>query len=483
MEKISNYYQKGLELAEAGRHKEALECIQLYLNSAPSDAQAINDAGAILHCLGRSDEAIEYFVKARTLAPDSAEVIWNLVEAYLAVGNARHAAQLFDIMSIKGILSAEVLNRTANILLEQGDKAGALDTLVRSLAMWPQQDVLKPMIEVIRSKRPKVAFFSGLTGDVKFLTDIYSFIEQRFPVKFYEGRDINQIHDIMKWSDISWFEWATDIAVEASKLPKTCKTVVRLHRFEAYCDWPAKMRWENIDTLITVGNSFVKDALLRQVPALDARTRVVTIPNGINLGKFNFVERPRGKNLACIGYLNMRKNPMYLLQCMQKLHYIDPQYKLFLAGVFQDPALEQYIRYMVKALDIADVVFFDGWQDDVNAWLADKHYIISTSIGESQGMGVLEGMACGLKPVIHNFPGADQIFPPEHIFNISEQFCQQVCCNNYHPRAYRRFVEERYPLSRQLNDINKLFLRFEAEIDAGKAPIARGSHHQLCVAR
>ncbi|MCJ7729062.1 MAG: glycosyltransferase [Sedimentisphaerales bacterium] len=483
METIANYYQKGLELAEAGRHKEALECVQLYLSNAPNDAQAINDAGAILHCLGRSDEAIEYFRKARKLAPDSAEVVWNLAEAYLAVGNAKHAVELFDDMNRKGILNADVLNRTANMLLEQGDKANALETLLRSLQISPSQEVLRPMVDVIRNKRPKVAFFCGLSGDVKFLTDIYTFLGERFPVKFFEGRDINRMHELMKWSDISWFEWCTDVAVEASKLPKVCKTIVRLHRFEAYADWPAKVQWENVDTLITVGNSFVKDALLRQVPALEARTRVITIPNGVNLQKFNFVERPRGKNLACIGYLNMRKNPMFLLQCMQKLHFIDPQYKLFFAGVFQDAALEQYVRYMVKALDLVGVVFFDGWQDDVNTWLQDKYYIVSTSIGEGHPMGLLEGMACGLKPVIHNFPGADQIFPSEFLFDISEEFCRQICSDCYEPRAYRRFVEERYLLERQLSSINQVFLRFEVETDAGKLPTASGNRLQSCNVR
>lgn len=471
METITNYYQKGLELAEAGRHKEALECIQLYLKDFPNDAQAINDTGAILHCFGRSDEAIEYFRKARVLAPDSAEVVWNLVEAYLAVGSAKHAAGLFEYMGRMGILNADVLNRTANIMLDQGDKAGALEMLLHSLQISPDQEVLRPMVEVIRNKRPKIAFFNGLAGDVKFLADIYNFVEKRFGVKFVEGRDIKQIHEVMQWSDISWFEWATDVAVEASKLPKVCKTIVRLHRFEAYTDWPSKMNWENIDTLITVGNSFVKDVLVRQVPSLEAKTNVITIPNGVNLEKFKFVERPRGKNLACIGYLNMRKNPMFLLQCIQKLHFIDPQYKLFFAGVFQDAALEQYVRYIVKAMDIADVVFFDGWQDDVNSWLLDKHYICSTSVGESQGMGLLEGMACGLKPVVHNFPGADQIFPHECLFNISEEFCQQVCSENYQPERYREFVERRYPLDKQLSEINRLLLSFEAEIDAGKMSI------------
>ncbi len=59
MDGVANYYQKGLELAEAGRHKEAMEYIQKYLAHAPDDGQAVNDAGAILHCLGRSDEAID----------------------------------------------------------------------------------------------------------------------------------------------------------------------------------------------------------------------------------------------------------------------------------------------------------------------------------------------------------------------------------------------------------------------------------------
>jgi tetratricopeptide (TPR) repeat protein len=244
MECVANYYQKGLELAEAGRHKESLECIQKYLLGAPNDGQAINDAGAILHCLGRSEEAIDYFRRARTIIPDSAEVVWNLTEAYLATGNAKHVVGLFDDMAHRGILNPDVMNRTANILLEQGDKANAIETMLRSLQMSSNQEILKPMIEVIRSKRPKVAFFCGLKGDVKFLNDIYTFIEQRFQVRFFEGGDINQMHEMMKWSDISWFEWCTDMAAEASKLPKVCKNIVRLHAFEAYGDWPGHVKWE-----------------------------------------------------------------------------------------------------------------------------------------------------------------------------------------------------------------------------------------------
>ncbi len=488
----TNDYQRGTELAEAGEYQEALACIEQHLRAAPHDAQALNDAGAILHCLGRSEEAINYLVKARNLSrtncsaelalpmyigthlshdPQSpvqlvrdAEIVWNLVEAYLADGRANEATQLFDDMERMGILNVDVLNRTANVFLNQDNKADAIDTLMRSLQLAPEQEILRPMIDVIRSKRPKIAFFCGL-ADQKFLTDIYEFTKCRFPVQLFQMQSIDQMYELMKWSDISWFEWCTDMAVEASKLPKVCKNIVRLHRFEAYDRWPNQVQWESIDTLITVGNSFVKDALLKQVPDVENRTRLVTIPNGVNFDKFKFINRQRGKNLACVGYLNMRKNPMFLLQCMQKMHYIDSEYRLFFAGFFQDQALEQYLRNMVDALGLDDVVFFEGWQEDTNSWLNDKDYIVSASIGESQGMGLLEGMACGLKPVIHNFPGASQIYPKEFLFNISEEFCEQILSDKYEPERYRKFVEENYSLKEQLSKTNRIFTQFEAEID------------------
>ena len=464
-----NHYERGLELAENGQYQEALVCMQEYICTTGGNAQVLNDTGAILHCLGRSDEAIEHFLKAQRYQTDSREIIWNLAEAYLAVGKAKETMQLFDIMERLNILNVDVINRTANIFLGQNNKADAIEILLRSLRIWPNQEILKPMIEVIRYKRPKIAFFCGLKGDTKFLTDICTFTEKRYPVKFFEGDNINQMYELMEWSDISWFEWCTNIAVEASKLPKVCKNIVRLHRFEAYGDWPVQVQWQNIDTLITVGNSFVKEILLQKVPDINKKTRLVTIPNGVNLDKLGFIEKPRGKNIACVGYLNMRKNPMLLLQCMQKLHYIDPEYKLFFAGIFQNPMLEQYIKHIVNQLELTDAVFFDGWQEDVNTWLQDKHYIVSGSIGESQGMGLMEGMALGLKPIIHNFPGANQIFPPEFLFNISEEFCNQILSDNYQPKKYRRFVEENYPLNKQLNEINNIFSQFEAKIDSQQA--------------
>ena len=466
----SDHYREGLKLAETGQYSKALEHIAQHLRTAPQDAEALNDAGAVLYCLGRTDEAIDYFIRARILQGDSAEILWNLSEAYISVGRAKEAAGLFDSMERIGILNPDILNRTANLFLNQNDKANAIEMLLWSLRIAPEQAVLNPMIEVIRSKRPKIAFFCGGDG-MTFLTDIIDFTDRRFETRVFEGQTEQEMYELMQWSDISWFEWCTNLAVAASRRPKVCRNIVRLHRYEAYEQWPRMVDWGNIDVLVTVGNAVTLETLKGHVPDIESLTSVVEVPNGINLERFPFVDRPRGKNIAFLGNLRMVKNPAFLIQCMQKLNYIDREYRLFFAGDFQDQVLEQYLRHLVGTVRLGDVVFFDGWQSDVSRWLSDKHYIVSTSICEGHPVGILEGMTCGLKPVIHNFLGAGQIFPSEFLFNIAEEFCGQIVGGDYEPRRYRRFVEEKYSQKRQLDRINDIFAGLEAQMLLCKAAL------------
>ena len=468
-------YERSLELAETGRYAESLDYIQKHLQRAPDDVEALNDAGTVLHCMGRSDEAIDYLTKARYLRRDSGEILWNLSEAYLAVGRAKEVTELFDEMERMKILNPDVLSRTAKALLDGGDKVDTIEVLLRSLRSWPEQEIIKPMIEVIKSKRPKIAFFCGGDG-MTFLNDIVEFTKQRFEVRVFEGQTEDKLYELMQWSDISWFEWCTNLAAVGSKYQKVCKNIIRLHRYEAYEDWPLQVDWSNVDVLITVGNDSTKETLIRKTPNLETQTSMVTIGNGVDLEKFRFAGRDKGKNIAFLANLRMVKNPAFILQCMQKLHYMDPEYKLFFGGHFQDEVLERYLRHMIRVFGLEDAVFFDGWQVDVPGWLQDKHYIVSTSICEGHPVAILEGMACGLKPVIHNFLGAESVFPSTFLFNISEEFCEQILSGPYEPHKYRKFVEERYSLRDQLSEINNIFTRFETETDLQYQPIEIGTY-------
>ncbi len=99
------------------------------------------------------------------------------------------------------------------------------------------------------------------------------------------------------------------------------------------------------------------------------------------------------------------------------------------------------------------------------AAMGERDFIVAGGIGENQVEALLAGMACGLKPVIHNFPGADKLFPRPHLFNIAEQFCEQVLSPQYEPESYRRFVEECFPVREQLKKVDGILTQLETEID------------------
>ena len=279
--------------------------------------------------------------------------------------------------------------------------------------------------------------------------------------------------DLVRWSDIAWFDGGGRMAVEAARLGEGSRIIVSLRRSDLAGYWAKDVRWENVSIVVQIGSSAVEETLLEQVPDIRNRTRLVVVPNGVDLARYTLRRRERGKHLACIGCLTMEANPAFLIQCMQKLHYLDPGYRLSFAGTFENAILEQYIRHMVRTLNLTDVITFEPSCGELNHWLSDKHFIVASGIGESQVEALLAAMACGLKPIIHNFPGAERLFPPRHLFNIAEQFCEQVLARDYEPEEYRRFVEQTFPIEEQLSKVNGILRQIETEIE----------FHQGCAVR
>ncbi|NLZ06841.1 MAG: hypothetical protein GXY19_16870 [Phycisphaerae bacterium] len=477
---VVNAHQRGLELAEAGKYEAAWSCIREHLRAAPQDAQALNDAGAILHCLGRSEDAVAHLVKAHALRPDSGEIVWNLVEAYLAAGMAGEAASLLETMERMDILNIEVLNRVATMLLDQGQKGPAVEVLLRSRHRWPEQDVLNPILSVIQSKRPKIALFRVGQSVDGTLAEAWAFVQERFQTEFCMGRTPEELSRLMQWCDIAWFDGGGPIVAEALQSPAPGKTIVSLRCSDVRDDWVRRVRWENVDIVIQIGSSAVEETLLRWVPDIRNRTRLAVVPHGIDTTRYAFQRRGRGRNLACMGRLSMESNPAFLLQCMQKLHYLDGSYRLFFCGDFENPMLEQYTHHMVQTLGLAGVVSFEPYAGDQNAWLGDKHFIVSGGIGESQIESLLTGMACGLKPIVHHFAGADRLFPALSLFRIAEEFCECALGGEYDPAGYRRFVEERYPIRRQLHQVGGILNQLESEIDARRLGVGSCRSGGIC---
>lgn len=321
------------------------------------------------------------------------------------------------------------------------------------LDRFPEDGEVKTQLRLISSAgaaRRKLAVLCppGMDG---FLGNLLPAFESYCEVRTVLDGNNDTIGEALSWADSIWLEWGSELAVAVTNaLPMEAnkRVICRLHSYEAFGPYPEQIKWERIDDLVLVA-THIREYLAQRVPHLERLVKTIhTIPNGVDLNQFPFRERRPGKNLAFLGYLNYKKGPMLLLHAFAELLKTDPDYRLFLGGEYQDDRYRLYFDHMVREMGLGPGVKFDGWVDNVPEWLEDKQYIVCSSVLESQGMGVLEAMACGVKPVVHNFVGADSVYDRRFIWTTIADFCAMVRSQVYESASYRGFVEDRYSLEK-----------------------------------
>ncbi len=265
--------------------------------------------------------------------------------------------------------------------------------------------------------------------------------------------------------DIVWFESVSRCLVDVSQ-KANCKILIKLNESDVDSEILDRINWGNVERVFVPEVNYIKKQLFDRLPLLQIQTTVTTYADVVDLKEFELQNLGPGKSLVCLDDICAENNPMGLIQCMQKLNYIDRDYKLFFAGDIQNHQLENYMRFMVRRLGLDSCVFFDNCSHDLAAYLENKHYVVSGSVSQKFNERILQAMACGLKPVIHNGPLASKKFKSKFLFNISEDFCKTVLSEDYNPIEYRRFVEDKYSLSKQLSIFHKIIVDLEKQIES-----------------
>jgi len=193
--------------------------------------------------------------------------------------------------------------------------------------------------------------------------------------------------------------------------------------------------------------------------------------NGVDLDKFKFSVHKPGYDLAIMAHVSYKKNPAMWLQILSRLKNLDNRYKLHLAGDFQDPRYKVYFDHAIKEMGLQENLIFYGWINNVEDFLEDKAYILSTSIHEGHPYNVLESMARGIKPIILNYRGAQEQWPRELIYNTLEEAVEKITEEAYDSEFYRRFVEDNYTFERQIGVIEKLFNNYSNNSDCLKEKV------------
>ena len=374
------------------------------------------------------------------------------------------APDQFEVLYLLGLLYEQKEDFTYALEWYQKAKAVAKPGQLQKIMQPQPSGTSLDKVHSGGSEERKLLKIFVRAGFDQFLDDLVEGLTRFYEVEKVIVTSLEQIEPAMANADICWFEWCDEVVMFASKLEiaRTKPIVCRLHRYEVFTEFPANVLWERIDTLMLVADHLL-DILRVTVPGIEDRVQITTVKNGVAMDKIPFLHRNAGFNIACVGYINMRKNPIMLLQIMEKLVRFDSKYKLFVAGKFQDPLLHIYWEHMVKELGLENNVRFEGWQENITAWLSDKQFLISTSMHESFGYSIAEAMAMGIKPIVHNFPYATRIWPEQVLYNTIDEAVGMITSNLYGSQAYRNFIEEHYSLVEQVTRVRQVLSQLPKE--------------------
>ena len=286
---------------------------------------------------------------------------------------------------------------------------------------------------------------------IEGLSDDY--ITRKFIIK-----NKQDIYNAIDWADIIWLEWCNQAAIIGTNYEgiKGKKVIIRLHSYEIFTDFPKQINWPIVDKLILVA-PHIREILKITIPDIEDKVKIEIVYNGIDLDSIKWEEIKPGYNIAWVGFINHKKNPQMALQILKKLIDIDKRYKLHIAGSFQDLRYKIYLEYMTKEMDLQDNIKFYGWVDDMEKFWEDKNYLLHTSIHESFGYGIFEAMARGIKPVIHNFRGAKELYIKETIFNTINEAVHLITWPYYPSKEYRLWIINKgWTLKNQLKQIKDI---------------------------
>jgi glycosyltransferase involved in cell wall biosynthesis len=266
--------------------------------------------------------------------------------------------------------------------------------------------------------------------------------------------------------DTVFCEWACGNAVwhSRNKRPGT-KLIVRLHRFEAFRDFPKQVDWSAVDALIVVSDHF-RDLMARDFGMDPARIHVM--PQFIDWHQLRRPKLPAARfTLGLVG-INPFGHKRFdrAIDFLAALRARDPRFRLAVRSVMpwqidwvwnrdaeeRESFVKVFRRIQSDPL-LAGAVRFDPAGPDMEEWYRGVGVILSSSDSEGCHTSVMEGMASGCYPVVHDWPGAKGLFAP-YVHAEMQDAIPDVIAFADRPEAQRLAASEDLSRRMQGHDID-----------------------------
>lgn len=294
-------------------------------------------------------------------------------------------------------------------------------------------------------------------NNFNFIRDIGNALLDEFEVRLWEstGGSGVPLYQEIKRSDVVWLEWADGLSMSILKAFDG-PYILRIHRYELF-------QQRTLDTLANLSDHarikkllFVSNHVKQiGVSLFPWMSRGQVIPNLVDTDKFPYYPKFWGHNLLFLGRMSYVKNLPLMLHLFRELYCMDNDFRLHVVGEISDPELVYHRDNFLEKIrpDLKPAIFFHGRLEGtmLRNLMLEMHYIVSTSIFESQGVGILEAMATGMMPVVYNFSGAERLLPPVCLFMTANQFLRKFSSDGYEPEECRTYVMRNFSINENLH--------------------------------
>lgn len=310
-----------------------------------------------------------------------------------------------------------------------------------------------------------------------FFREIYAELERNYSTRLFRRRQLrsgpmhsrinrwffqHDLSDFLAGNDVTFFEWASELLVAASRMPKRGPIVTRLHRYELY-QWVDQVNWDAVDRILLVSKA--KQARFNErFPAHAAKT-VVSSPS-TPLDKYVLQRRDFAGNLGILCHLTPRKRVYELILAFSELLAQEPRLHLHIAGGAH-PAYGDYaeaLHFLVKQLQLEQKVTFYGNVTAAWEWYPQIDIFISNSFSEGLQVAPMEAMACGCYTLSHHWDGADELLPSGQLYWTDRQLQTKVLefCALSEParraqaQAMRQWACDHFDIRQTIADVRRV---------------------------
>lgn len=273
------------------------------------------------------------------------------------------------------------------------------------------------------------AFFKEIYADLQAHHTVTLFKRRNAGIQVFQGRANNylftqDLQRLLRENEVVFFEWASELLAAASRLPKTCGIVTRLHRYEMY-RWADKINWEAVDRIILVTEA-KRQEFAAHFPQQSGK--LLVIPEAVSLERFQPFEKPFNGDIGTLCNLIPRKRVYELILAFHELAKRVSGLHLHLGGGKHENFVEYYeaLLALTRRLSLQDQVTFYGQVTNPPAWYHNLDIFVSNSYSEGLQVALCEAMASGIYSLSHWWEGAEEILPPENLYYTEHELLERI---------------------------------------------------------